>query len=112
MYREFVMSSLTADLKANGYAVLTSPSDDVDWIVSKPNVQPFAVEFRSYKNLRYFLDSPYSKGRRKARVLGKALPIYCVGVDSDDERIAVDRGLIRKLGSYASQLKLKEYVAA
>ncbi|NJB77665.1 hypothetical protein [Xanthomonas arboricola] len=110
IYCEFVMSSLTADLKAKGYAILTPSAGGADWIVSKPNVKPFAVEFRSYKDLRYFLDSPLTKDRRNTRVLGRELPVSYVGVDSADERVAVERGLMKKLGPYASRLNLKEYV--
>lgn len=110
MFRELVMSSLTADLRAKGYKILSPANSEADWVVSKPNVRPFVIEFRSYKDLRYFLDSPLSRGRRNTRVLGRELPVSYVGVDSSDERVAVERGLVKKLGPYTSRLNLKEYV--
>ena len=98
MFRDFVVSAVETGLLTKGYVLARAPDQSsADLVATKPHGRMFAIQF---KKLQKGHESEVIGAVQETLVPGsdrKKIPMYLVGFDSQNEKIAASGHLTEEL---------------
>lgn len=109
MYKEWVLASIQADLRAAGFSVTFIERSQADCLVYKDTDSAFAIAFNSFNKRE---EGYQNKNPPIAKAFGVDFKLFDVGIDVEKEEVWMQEELLQQLGDRVALLKVKTYSLA